>query len=121
MRYQPFAHICGRAREVCSPGVAHWEEMPRVTAADHRPPVKSLRPTPKSTRGEIWDSREPGLGLRISDREDRDPQRRGKAAKITLQLYARFQGDAARAAALSASMAPSAWKRRGGRQASRRA
>lgn len=33
--------------------------------------------------------------MRISDREDRDPQRRGKAGKITFQLYARFQRDAA--------------------------
>ena len=56
--------------------------------------LKSLRPAPKSTRSEIWDSREPDFGLRISDREDRDPQRRGKAGKITFQLYARFQRDA---------------------------
>jgi Arm DNA-binding domain len=33
--------------------------------------------------------------LRISDRKDRDPQRRGEAGKITFQLYARFQRDAA--------------------------
>jgi hypothetical protein len=83
--------------------------------------LKSLRPAPKSTRSEIWDSREPGFGLRISDREDRDPQRRGKAGKITFQLYARFQREAARAAAPSASMARSAWKRRGVRPASGRA
>jgi hypothetical protein len=57
--------------------------------------LKSQRPAPKSTRREIWDSREPGFGLRIFDREDRDPQRQGKAGKITFQLYARFQRDAA--------------------------
>src|SRR5215510_10254312 len=57
--------------------------------------LKSLPPAPKGTRTEIWDSRVSGFGLRVSDRRDPDPQRRGKAAKVTFILFARFQVGAA--------------------------
>jgi hypothetical protein len=57
MRAQPFAHICGRTREVCSPGVAHWEA---IAISDRRlitdRLLKSLRPAAKSTRSEIWEA-----------------------------------------------------------------
>jgi Phage integrase central domain/Arm DNA-binding domain len=52
--------------------------------------LKALRPAPKGSRLEIWDIREPGFGVRVSDREDADPRRRGKAGKITFVLYGRF-------------------------------
>jgi len=55
--------------------------------------LKSLRPAPKGTRVEIWDSRLAGFGVRVSDREDTDPARRGKAGKINFLLYARFTPD----------------------------
>ena len=37
----------------------------------------------------------PGFGIRITDTEDADPARRGKAGKITFVLYARFTRGAA--------------------------
>jgi hypothetical protein len=52
--------------------------------------LKALRPAPKGSRLEIWDTREPGFRVRVSDRENADPQRRGKAGKITFVLYGRF-------------------------------
>jgi len=54
-----------------------------------------LPPAPKRTRREIWDSRVSGFGIRISDVEDPDPNRRGKAGKITFILFARFSPGAA--------------------------
>jgi hypothetical protein len=53
--------------------------------------LKSMPPAPKGRRRGIWDSREVGLGLRIGNRADPDPQRRGKAGRIVFQLFARFQ------------------------------
>jgi hypothetical protein len=52
--------------------------------------LNALKPAPNGSRLEIWDTREPGFGVRVSDREDADPQRRGKAGKITFVLYGRF-------------------------------
>jgi len=52
--------------------------------------LKALRPAPMGSRLETWDTREPGFGVRVSDRKDADPQRRGKAGKITFVLYGRF-------------------------------
>ena len=57
--------------------------------------LKAMAPAPKGQRIEIWDTRVPGFGVRVSDTEDKDPQRRGKAGRITFQLYARFLSGAA--------------------------
>jgi hypothetical protein len=43
----------------------------------------------------VWDTRVPGFGVLVSDIEDADPARRGKAGRITFILYARFAPGAA--------------------------
>jgi hypothetical protein len=53
--------------------------------------LRSLPPSPKGERREVWDTRVPGFGIRIGDREHADPARRGKKGNITFILYARFQ------------------------------
>jgi Arm DNA-binding domain len=57
--------------------------------------LKSLPPSPRGQRVEIWDTRVSGFGVRISDTVDADPARRGKAGTITFILYARFAAGAA--------------------------
>ncbi len=52
--------------------------------------LKSLPPAPRGQRVEVFDSRLPGFGVRISDTKDADPARRGKAGRINFVLYARF-------------------------------
>src|ERR1700730_2631679 len=52
--------------------------------------LRALAPAPRGQRVELWDSRVPGFGVRISDIKDADPARRGKAGKISFVLYARF-------------------------------
>jgi integrase len=52
--------------------------------------LRALPPAPKGDRDEVWDSRLPGFGIRITDAKDADPARRGKAGKITFMLRARF-------------------------------
>src|SRR5262245_30519691 len=76
---------CGRTREVCSPGVAHWEDATsdRRLITDHL--LKSLRSAPKSTRSDIWIAASQDSAC-APDREDRDPQRRGKAGTFTFQV-----------------------------------
>ena len=41
--------------------------------------LASLRPAPRGQRIEVFDTRVPGFGIRISDSKDADPARRGKA------------------------------------------
>jgi integrase len=57
--------------------------------------LRALRPAPAGTRVEIWDSRVSGFGVRVTDRKDANPARRGKAGKIIFILYARFAPGAA--------------------------
>jgi hypothetical protein len=57
--------------------------------------LRSLQPAPAGTRIEVWDSRVPGFGIRITDTGDTDPVRRGKAGRIAFVLYARFAPGAA--------------------------
>ena len=57
--------------------------------------LRSLPPAPRGDRVEVFDSRVTGFGVRVSDTEDADPARRGKAGKITFILYARFAPGAA--------------------------
>jgi integrase len=52
--------------------------------------LRALAPAPSGQRVELWDSRVPGFGVRVSDAVDADPARRGKAGKIAFILYARF-------------------------------
>jgi Arm DNA-binding domain len=52
--------------------------------------LRSLAPAPPGERVEILDARLAGFGIRISDAEDSDPARRGKAGKITFIPFARF-------------------------------
>jgi len=52
--------------------------------------LRSLPPAPRGQRAEVFDARLPGFGIRVSDAADADPTRRGKAAKITFILFARF-------------------------------
>ncbi|MET4036512.1 integrase [Bradyrhizobium sp. JR7.2] len=52
--------------------------------------LKALPPAPRGQRDEVWDSRLPGFGIRITDAKDADPARRGKAGKVTFVLRARF-------------------------------
>jgi integrase len=56
--------------------------------------LRSLRPAPRGQRVELWDTRVPGFGIRVSDTEDTDAARRGKAGKVSFILYARFGGAA---------------------------
>ena len=57
--------------------------------------LRALAPAPRGERIEVWDSRVPGFGIRVSDIKDADPARRGKAGKIAFVLYARFGAGAA--------------------------
>ena len=57
--------------------------------------LRSLRPAPRGQRIEVFDTRVPGFGIRVSDSKDSDPARRGKAGRITFMLYARFTADTA--------------------------
>jgi integrase len=58
--------------------------------------LKAMAPAPKKgQRVEVWDTKVPGFGVRVSDIEDRDPQRRGKAGRISFMLYTRFAAGAA--------------------------
>ena len=56
--------------------------------------LRALAPAPRGERVEIWDSRVPGFGIRVSDTKDADPARRGKAGRVSFMLYARFAGAA---------------------------
>jgi Arm DNA-binding domain len=57
--------------------------------------LRARPPAPPGQRVEVFDTRVPGFGIRISNTEDTDPARRGKAGKITFVLYARFSPSAA--------------------------
>ena len=57
--------------------------------------LKSLPPSPRGQRVEVFDSRVPGFGIRVSDIKDADPARRGKAGRISFVLFARFSPGAA--------------------------
>jgi integrase len=57
--------------------------------------LRALPPAPRGQRIEVFDTRVPGFGIRISDTVDADPARRGKAGRITFILYARFAAGAA--------------------------
>ena len=57
--------------------------------------LKALAPAASGKRVELFDTRVPGFGVRISDTEDSNPARRGKAGKLTFVLYARFSPSAA--------------------------
>lgn len=57
--------------------------------------LRSLPPAPPGQRVEVFDARLPGFGIRVSDLKDAEPSRRGKAAKISFVLYARFSPGAA--------------------------
>ena len=82
--------------------------------------LQSLPPANEGTRVVIWDTREPGFGLRVSDRKDPNPQRRGKAGKITfLPMHVSYPTPA-RADARSATLVRSALMRRAARQATGR-
>ena len=52
--------------------------------------LRARPPAPPGQRVEVFDTRVPGFGIRISDAEDTNPARRGKAGKITFILYARL-------------------------------
>ena len=52
--------------------------------------LRALPPAPPGQRVEMFDTRIPGFGIRISDAKDTNWARRGKAGKITFILYARF-------------------------------
>ena len=57
--------------------------------------LKSLPPAPRGQRVEVWDSRLPGFGIRITDAVDADPARRSKAGRISFVLFTRFAAGAA--------------------------
>ena len=57
--------------------------------------LRARPPAPPGQRVEVFDTRVPGFGIRISDAEDTNPARRGKAGKITFILFARFAPGAA--------------------------
>ena len=57
--------------------------------------LRALPPAPSGQRVEIWDTRVPGFGIRISDTKDAHPSRRGRAGRITFVLYTRFGPGAA--------------------------
>ncbi|MGY4434858.1 integrase [Bradyrhizobium sp. F1.13.1] len=57
--------------------------------------LRSLPPARRGHRGEVFDARLPGFGIRISDTVDADPTRRGKAGRISFILYGRFAPGAA--------------------------
>jgi integrase len=57
--------------------------------------LRALPPAPRGKRPEVFDTRVPGFGIRISDTVDADPARRGKAGRIAFMLYARFKSGAA--------------------------
>ena len=57
--------------------------------------LRALASAPPGERDEVWDIRVPGFGIRISDTEDANPARRGKAGKITFILFTRFSPGAA--------------------------
>jgi integrase len=52
--------------------------------------VRSLEPAASGERYDVFDSREPGFGVRVND--DIDKSRPGKAGRVTFILYARFPG-----------------------------
>jgi hypothetical protein len=78
--------------------------------------LRSLRPAPRGERIEVFDTRVPGFGIRISDSKDADPARRGKAGRITFMLYARFTADTAPTRRVISTMARSRLKTRGAPQ-----
>jgi len=53
---------------------------------DHRPVSEGACPGSAGKRVELFDTRVPGFGVRISDTEDSNPARRGKAGKLTFIL-----------------------------------
>jgi integrase len=57
--------------------------------------LRALRPAPPGKRVEVYDARLPGFGVRVSDNEDGDPSRRGKAGRVAFILYCRFTPGAA--------------------------
>jgi len=57
--------------------------------------LRARPPAPSGQRVEVFDSRVPGFGVRISDTEDTDPARRGKAGKITFLVYGTLLAGAA--------------------------
>lgn len=52
--------------------------------------LKALPPAPRGERVEVFDTRIPGFGIRVTDLKDADPSRRGKAGRIYFILRARF-------------------------------
>ena len=79
--------------------------------ADHRlltdRLLKSLPPAPRGQRVEVFDSRVPGFGIRISDTKDADPARRGKAGRSASSCSPGSRRVRHRPGASSASMARS--------------
>lgn len=57
--------------------------------------LRALPPAPPGQRVEVYDARLPGFGIRVSDTNDVDPSRRGKARRVTFILYCRFTPGAA--------------------------
>ena len=57
--------------------------------------LRALPPAPPGQRVEVYDARLPGFGVRVSDTNDVDPSRRGKAGRIAFVLYCRFTPGAA--------------------------
>ena len=57
--------------------------------------LRARPPAAPGQRVEVFDTRIPGFGIRISDAEDTNWARRGKAGKIMFVLYARFSPSAA--------------------------
>ena len=57
--------------------------------------LRALPPAPPGQRVEVYDARLPGFGIRVSDTNDVDPSRRGKAGRVTFILYCRFTPGAA--------------------------
>ena len=57
--------------------------------------LRALPPAPPGQRVEVYDARFPGFGVRVSDTEDADPSRRGKAKRVAFVLYCRFTPGAA--------------------------
>jgi hypothetical protein len=52
--------------------------------------LRALAPAPPGQLIEARDARLPGFRIIVTDLEDANPARRGKAGKVTFVLYARF-------------------------------
>ena len=65
-----------------------WPNTTSTTAG-----LKSLTPAAPGKRREIWDTNNPGFGVRIND--EKDHARAGKAGRISFVLYSRYPGSRA--------------------------